>query len=92
MSFSEQKLTEVVQVSSYESLFPACAIVKGATDDLNIAMTRGLNAKGIDLIKAVKPTATREEAANKLPMEGLQPEMGLGFSQMVTFSFLNFRQ
>ncbi len=61
LSFSEQKLTELVEVAGYESLYPACTIIKGDTDDLNIALTRGLNTKGIDLIKikTVNPSATR---------------------------------
>lgn len=59
LSFSDQKLTELVDLAGYESLYPACAIIKGDTNDLNVALTRGLNAKGIDLIKAVNPTATR---------------------------------
>jgi hypothetical protein len=58
------------------------------TDDLlSIAMTRGFKNNGMDFVKVVKPSPTREQASNQLlPME--RQEQGLGFSQMVTFSFM----
>ena len=81
MSFSEEKMEMV----DYEKQFPACAIIQGENQETNIALTRGLKAKGMDFIKV--GTSNREEATSQLPMES--PGEGLGFSQMVTVSFIN---
>jgi hypothetical protein len=91
LSYSEQKLTELNRVVYNEYQFPTCAIMYNATDDLlSIAITRGFKNNGMEFVKVVEPSPIREQASNQLlPME--RQEQGLGFSQMVIFSFMFFK-